>query len=302
MKKTPYTNGIDWLEFDDPEEEHVTWRVQLNFLMSNWKCLFGNGCPGLFAVNDSTVNPDTACCVHGAWFHDRDDYQQVAKRVEQLTSEDWDDELRKVVDKKGWAFITKDNPPYDEADDTEDDFEGRTRVHDKGCVFSNRANGSVGSTGKTGCAFLHLGNRLNANKHDIEDNSQEHEQFMPRVCWQVPLQMTYHEDETRQVEVRSVFAFDIDVWGVRDEDGTHDSTIAWWCTETPDAYIGTRMVYQSMERELRRMMGDKPYDRMVQLIQERKPTPAPMPGAVINEGRPLIPLIVGNRKPRRVAP
>ena len=43
----------------------------------------------------------------------------------------------------------------------------------------------------------------------------------------------------------------------------------WWCTEDPEAFVGTKPVYEEMESELTEMVGAKVYGEMVSLLDER---------------------------------
>ena len=43
----------------------------------------------------------------------------------------------------------------------------------------------------------------------------------------------------------------------------------WWCTESPEAFVGTKPVYEEMQPELTKMVGSKVYDRFVGLVHER---------------------------------
>lgn len=281
MKKA--VGNIDWLEVlipGDDEHDNAVLRVHLNFMLSNWECIYGRGCPGMFGVQSSMVVDDTGCCGQSFWFNGREDYQRVEARMAELTDEDWDAELRKHVNRNGWAIVYKDGDPEDD-----DDFNGKGKVYDGGCVFQNRNNGS---TGKPGCAFHHLGERTGRRHVDV----------MPYVCWQLPLR--FWEEE---VGLWVLAPWDVDKWGEpTEEEGTHNAYCAWWCMDSPDAFIGDNPVYKSLEDTIRETVGDEAYDLMVVAIEERIAagnTYANMPGATVNGGRPLLPLIVGNRTPRR---
>jgi len=277
MQKTEYKNGEDWVKFSVPDEdgEPEQWMVQSNFLLSNWTCIYGQGCPGLTPANENRYFDDIGCCKLGFWFTDIEDYEKVEKQIKNLSKEDWDDELRQYVDKNGWANIYS-------IDRDNDEINGKSKVTDFGCVFANRNTGSVGSTGKTGCAFHHLAART----------GQDHVDVMPQVCWQLPIKYEFDDDNDRHV----IQPWTVDQWGGEDEEGSHDHIMCWWCTETPDAYVGSKPVLAAMEHELREIMGDTAYDEMVRVLNAR-PKPAPMPGSVTNDGRPMIPLLIGNREP-----
>jgi hypothetical protein len=96
-----------------------------------------------------------------------------------------------------------------------------------------------------------------------------------------------------------VTAFTADAWGGTDDAEEPDGRghMGYWCVDTPDAYRGTRPVYRSMERELRRGMGDAGYERMVELLEEIGERRYPMPGELKNGRRPMIPLLVEQRFP-----
>lgn len=272
MKGTAHTGSADYMEF---VHDGKNYRVNLSWLLSNWKCIFGEGCPGHFGANSPHTKPDVACCSIGFWVDDDADLAKVESYYEQLTDEDWDTELREVVQQKGdWKIVRKPD---------KDGFPSiKSRVHQGGCVFANRANGSAG---KPGCAFHVLAERI--GKHFTE--------VKPNVCWTVPIHQYMDEDNVFVVDV-----WDADEWGGVNPDGTHDSWMKWWCVDTPDAYVGADPVYKYLEHELRLIMGSEAYDEMVSQIDKRKGNYiAPMPGAVLNDGRPLLPLIIGNRTPVR---
>ncbi|HEY6426405.1 MAG TPA: hypothetical protein VIX84_04155, partial [Acidimicrobiales bacterium] len=43
----------------------------------------------------------------------------------------------------------------------------------------------------------------------------------------------------------------------------------WWCTEAPDAFVGSQPVYREMQAELTELVGAKIYDQLVALLRER---------------------------------
>jgi hypothetical protein len=197
--------------------------------------------------------------------------------MKRLTDDDWDKELRAEVEKSGFARIFNPSPK---------DFNGKGRTFQGACVFSNR-NG--GSSGKPGCAFVHMAAREGGDHIDV----------MPTVCWQLPLRYTDTLDDGTYM---SLGPWDVEEWGEPGDDGTLNWHHCWWCVDAPDAYIGSSTVWKSMEREIRRTIGDFEYDTIDSVFKERAdilPRYPDMPGASLNDGRPLIPLMIGNRKPRR---
>lgn len=306
MRGTAFNQPTDWLEFDaqgEPQDEgYEGWRIHVQFIMSSWECLYGRGCPGHFGVGESSTKPDIGCCSHGAWITDSTDYNNVRANIAKLTPEDWDEANRKalgdqdpiIIFKKQDELVEQHKSGDDEEDVVlvEEDYSMKTRVWEGGCVFANR-NG--GSTGKPGCAFLHMAMRTSA-----EGEKVSHTETMPNVCWMLPLRNKEVDD------VQTIQPWDAQEWGGEDDDDTHDSWMSWWCTDTPDAYlVGRNPLYVTMKEELIRVMGQKNYDYMVKLLKEREKEygwavnkPA-MPVLVEQGERPSLSFYVGNRKPVR---
>ena len=65
-----------WVEFTDPADSEQRFRCDLTWLTSSWTCIFGNGCPGIYADR-----PDDGCCTLGAHFTDKDDVKRVKAAV-----------------------------------------------------------------------------------------------------------------------------------------------------------------------------------------------------------------------------
>src|SRR3954451_2785137 len=85
-----------WAEFGDPDDPEQVFRCDLTWLTSRWTCIFGRGCPGIYADR-----PDDGCCTLGAHFADTEDEERVAEAVSWLTAEQW--QLRDVGLAQGWA-------------------------------------------------------------------------------------------------------------------------------------------------------------------------------------------------------
>jgi hypothetical protein len=109
-----------------------------------------------------------------------------------------------------------------------------TNVVDGACVFLNRP----GFAGGAGCA-LHLA-AVAHGESPID--------WKPSVCWQLPIRVdwTLHDDGTETARLRRWRRAD---WGAEGE------TMAWCCTEAPDAYIGDRPVVESLADELHAVLG-----------------------------------------------
>ncbi len=116
------------------------------------------------------------------------------------------------------------------------------------CIFLNRPD----FPGGAGCA-LHRA---------AIDRGVPHLELKPDVCWQLPLR---REDEVADDGyVTSV----IRQWDRRDW-GAGGDEFHWWCTEAPDAFVGTRPVYEELADELVALSGRKIYKRLVRYLQAR---------------------------------
>lgn len=287
MKGLNEVATFDWLEFKDPASDEK-WRVPLTFMLSNWSCMYGNGCPGHVPAGSDKTFPDIGCCTIGTQMDDPVQIDRVRKMADLLTDEDWDKRLRNIAEKKG--IFKNIGPELVDFDGDGNMIEGSehyevgTRVVERGCIFANRSNGS---TGKPGCAFAHMANR----------KGLDHIDTMPPACFQLPLGLRYDGPEQ---EINVVVPWDADYWRGRDDDGTHDSFMTWWCIDTPDAYTGAQPVYQSYRRELISMMGEAAYKLMAVLIEQRADNHRSiMPGQIVNEGRPLLPVLMEGKQPAR---
>ena len=259
---------IEWLTFPAPDDDRQQFRVNVSFLLSTYRCLFGSGCPGLL---NSPAKPDLGCCERGVTFVDDDDFAHVAAMVDELTAEDCDNVEH--VRSRGWYLRSKGGRPY------------KTRKLGGVCIFGNREGGA---TGKPGCAFHHLATRTGRHPADTK----------PSICWSVPLNFSAEPpDEPGGRETTIVSAFTADAWGGTDDAEEPDGRghVGWWCIDTPDAYAGTSPAYVTLEYELRKRMGDASYERMVELLRDLPGPRHPMPGQLANGGRPMLPLLIERR-------
>ncbi|MFT4009866.1 MAG: hypothetical protein QM655_07455 [Nocardioidaceae bacterium] len=214
-----------WIEFQDPADQSQMFRCDLTWLTSNWTCIFGAGCQGIYAGR-----PDDGCCTLGAHFSGDDDEKRVSEWVDQLTPE-------------GWQHHKKGRRRWTEVDE---DGERKTRVVDGACVFLNRP----GFPGGAGCA-LH-GLALRNDVHFVETK--------PDVCWQLPIRRLFRDvtlqDGTEYTEV-TITEYDRRGWGP----GGHD--LDWYCSGNTEAHIGVEPVYLSNANELVALMGRPAYDQLV---------------------------------------
>jgi hypothetical protein len=216
-----------WVEFADPADPSQMFKCDLTWLTSNWMCIFGQGCQGIYADR-----PADGCCTLGAHFSDQDD----EKRVRRFT---------KMLDREHWQF-------YDEGRrggwiETDDDGDRKTAVHEGACIFLNRP----GFAGGEGCALHGLALRI--DRHPLETK--------PDVCWQLPIRRTFRDvelpDGTTYTEV-SIGEYDRRGWGP----GGHD--LDWYCSGNTEAHVAAQPVYLSNGPELVEMMGERAYEELVE--------------------------------------
>ena len=84
MSEIPAGFARDWVEFTDPNDESEIFKCDLTWLTSNWSCIYGSGCKGVFANQ-----PNAGCCTEGAMFSDASDESKVLEIAKQLTPEIW---------------------------------------------------------------------------------------------------------------------------------------------------------------------------------------------------------------------
>ena len=214
------------MEFRDPADDDQMFRCDLTWLTSSWMCIFGQGCPGIYAER-----PDDGCCTLGAHFSDEDDEKRVRTFVKMLDREHW--QFHDAGRKNAWI-------------ETDDEGDRKTAVHEGACIFLN----SPDFPGGGGCA-LH-GLAIRKGIHFVETK--------PDVCWQLPLRRTFRDvelpDGTTYSEV-SIGEYDRRGWGP----GGHD--LDWYCSGNTEAHVAPEPVYVSNGPELVELMGQPAYDELV---------------------------------------
>lgn len=221
----------EWVSFEDPEEQR-TWVFDLTFLMSNWSCIFANGCKGVLTEDFSEAQQ--GCCSYGAHFTGPDDIAHTKAMAERLTPAQW--QFRDVGRAEGVIA-------------TGDDGETTTRLVDDACVFLNRP-GFEGDG--PGCAFHHA----------AAASGQRHLDLMPEVCWQLPLRRTDETDDNGWVTST------VREWKRRDW-GEGGADFHWWCTDSHEAFVGAVPVYQSLDAELTALVGEVPFGLLVDHLEQR---------------------------------
>ena len=217
------------MSFEDPHEDR-TWLLDLTFLTSNWRCIFGCGCQGVRVERA----PELAegCCAYGAHFSSAEDVARVQAAAAELTDDEWQFAARGrsggIVAKRG--------------------SHGVTRLVDGSCIFLNRPGFPAGP----GCALHQAAMRRRRPPMRLK----------PDVCWQLPLRREDLEDSKGHI-TSVVSEWDRRHWG---EAGYE---FAWWCTDAPEAFSGSRPVYLEMRDELIELIGRAVYRRLVDHIGDR---------------------------------
>ena len=224
----------EWATFIDPRDAW-TWQIDVTFLSSAWKCIYGCGCKGIHG------EPVGGCCQAGVFVktgHDdedgAEDFKMLKKRVKELTDEDWD--LRERFQKKWWRERGKGSGSK------------HTKVHKGMCVFQNRGDGSSGTIG---CAF-HIA-ALRRGEDPID--------WKPWTCGLVPFAIDHDEDKMHHTLRPYEHEGD---WG-----SGKAEPLDWWCVDAQEAYVGAQPVYRSEESLLRRIFGDDLYAEVAKYLDER---------------------------------
>jgi len=231
------------VSFDDPAEER-TWVVDVTFLSSAWRCIYGDGCQGV--LTGPTPERMEGCCSYGAHFTDEEDAQRVATAAQTLSDEQW--QFRSKGRRKPGVLKR--------------DAHGTmtTRLVAGACIFLNRP----GHPGGPGCA-LHRA-ALDRGVPPLE--------LKPDVCWQLPLR---REDI---VAPDGHVTSQLSEWGRRHW-GEGGAEFHWWCTEAPEAFSSSEPVYRSLRDEIVAMAGQHVYDLLASYldsrVDRRGTTPLPHP-------------------------
>lgn len=141
-----------WLSI--PDRDDVEWRVDTEFLQSNWTCIWNAGCDGI----EDTAAPERGlgCCSVGVELLDQDEAMRIAA-------------LGATLEPEHFQFHAE------ASDGVLRDELLHTRVVDGACIFLNRP----GFEGGSGCA-LH-GQAAREDESPLD--------WKPSVCWQLPLRV-----------------------------------------------------------------------------------------------------------------
>jgi hypothetical protein len=220
----------EWISFEDPDEDR-TWVFDVTFLLSAWTCIYGRGCEGVLTGPASEL--EQGCCSYGAHFIDDQDVATVEAAAARLTDAQWQYRRRA---RRGGILTT-------DADGTR-----VTRLVEGACIFLNRPGFAAGA----GCA-LHQA-ALGAGERPMD--------WKPDVCWQLPLRLQEHTDEHGHVTST------LREWKRRDW-GEGGFEFHWWCTDSPEAFIGAQPTYRTLRDEIVELVGEAVYGMLDELLRAR---------------------------------
>ncbi len=201
----------------DPIDGTV-WNIDVDFIDSNWTCIWGNGCEGILAEPSAELNQ--GCCSVGAQMIDDDEALRIGALGVSL-----DDSMFQYADAalQGGVFS--------------DETRTNTRVIDGACIFHNRP----GFAGGEGCA-LHLA------ALDDDENPLE---YKPSICWQAPLKVEEFDDGTKTLRPWKRDDWDGGLesmaWCCTSRGGTDEALAS--------AFVGDVTVGESLHAELRGTVG-----------------------------------------------
>jgi hypothetical protein len=223
----------EWFSFEDKEELRI-WMFDVTFLLSSWTCIFGNGCQGVLDADATELVQ--GCCSYGAHFSGKEDIARVKSAAKTLTKAQW--QFRDIGREKG---ITR-----------KEDGETITALVDDACIFLNRP----GFDGGPGCAF---------HRAAIE-RGVPHLTLKPDVCWQLPLRQVDLKDETTGYLTTMIAEWERKHWGEAGED------FHWWCTDSPEAFVGGVPAYVGLKDELLAMTSPPVFNALIAYLDERRGT------------------------------
>ena len=90
------------------------------------------------------------------------------------------------------------------------------------------------------------------------------------MCWQVPIRLEHSTDDNGHETSR------LREWKRRDW-GEGGADFHWWCTESPEAFVGERPVYVESRDEIVELVGQQVYDTLVVLLERPEWIPLPHP-------------------------
>src|SRR3954468_16474849 len=77
----------EWVTIPVPGKERKQWQIDITFLMSSWRCIFGQGCPGV--LTEPAPELVQGCCSYGAHESDKKVKEHVEKLAKKLGDDEW---------------------------------------------------------------------------------------------------------------------------------------------------------------------------------------------------------------------
>ena len=227
----------EWVTFLD--DDGATWQFDVTFLASNYGCIYGRGCPGVFT--ERAPEYEHGCCTYGAHFVDKDDRKATLARAAELDDESW--ELKGHAEELGGPIHRN------------DDGEWVTHTVDDACIFLNRPGFPTGA----GCALHQVA--VARGERPID--------WKPQVCWQLPLRFDEWTDDN------GATTYILREWK-RHDWGEGGAEFAWWCTDDPLAFGEDRPVWVTLRDEIVELVGEEPYRQLVDYLTDRTSAGAPV--------------------------
>ncbi|MFN3219615.1 MAG: hypothetical protein ACE367_24265 [Acidimicrobiales bacterium] len=193
----------------------TVWSIDRGFLASHWTCIWDRGCPGI--GNTAAPELGLGCCSEGAELLDDDEAMRISALAAFCEPEHFEHHAVAAAD---GVFA--------------DERRRSTRVVDGACVFLNRP----GFAGGHGCA-LHIA---------AEAAGESPLDWKPSVCWQLPLRVD------RGVDADGRPTATLRRWR-RDDWGSGGASMASWCVEAHETYVGSEPVVDRLADEIEAIVG-----------------------------------------------
>lgn len=203
-------------EYLDPVDG-TRWRIDVEFVDSNWTCIWGNGCEGILEHRAAELNQ--GCCSVGAHLIDEDEAMLISALGLTLEPERFQNYEAAAT---GGVLADGEQPA--------------TRVVNDACIFHNQP----GFAGGVGCA-LHIG-AVDAGESPLD--------WKPSICWQAPIKVDHHDDGSKTL--RPWAKSD---WGEGEHLAWCCSERNEGPDDGPTAYVGEVPVSESLHEELTGLLG-----------------------------------------------
>src|SRR3954466_2578084 len=94
----------EWVTIPVPGKERKQWQIDVTFLTSSWRCIFGQGCQGV--LTEPAPELVHGCCSYGAHASDKKDKRRIEHLATKLTADEW--QFKQRGDERGvWKPVGK---------------------------------------------------------------------------------------------------------------------------------------------------------------------------------------------------